>query len=106
MIAIWLDGERSRELEQHWADRWRDIYIATEEDLQSQSASHYQFRYQAAQGQFELSLAKSHCYLIDTDTTVENIAQHICQQIKLSKPEALVRVKAYEGIGKGAIAEA
>ncbi|MDO6806920.1 6-carboxytetrahydropterin synthase, partial [Wenyingzhuangia sp. 1_MG-2023] len=32
-IEIFCNGERSDELEQQWAQRWRDIYIGTSADL-------------------------------------------------------------------------
>jgi len=105
-IAIWRDGMRAPALEVHWSDLWRDIYIATREDLNSESDSHYQFRYRAAQGYFFLALPKSQCYLIQDDTTVENLAAHICNELKRCEPANSFRVKAFEGIGKGAIAEA
>ena len=44
--------------------------------------------------------------IIDTDTTVEFIAHHIAQKTRQENPETSIRVKAYEGINKGAIAEA
>ncbi len=102
-IAIWVNDERSERLEQQWSERWRDIYLATREDLQSETDQYFEFAYQAAQGEFRLKLPKSQCYLIDTDTTVENIAAHIHQQIKAHLPTAHVKVKAFEGMGKGAI---
>ena len=109
-IDIWRNGDPAPELEQSWADLWRDIYIGTQEDLVGE-AQHagidcYQFAYQAQQGSFELSLPKACCYLIDSDSTVENIATHIAQALKAQANDSLIRVKAFEGIGKGAIAEA
>lgn len=109
-IDIWANGKKSPRLEQHWADTWRDIYIATREDIvremQQDGVEYYVFAYLSAQGSFQLTLPKRCCYLIDTDSTVEFLAYHIAQQTRLSTPEAFIRVKAYEGINKGAIAEA
>lgn len=42
--------------------------------------------------------------MLDSDTTVELIAAHIAEQLKTEFPEDVIRVKAYEGVGKGAIA--
>ncbi len=42
--------------------------------------------------------------MLDSDTTVELIAAHIAGQLKSEFPEDAIRVKAYEGVGKGAIA--
>ncbi|WP_317932694.1 6-carboxytetrahydropterin synthase [Halioxenophilus sp. WMMB6] len=103
-IAIWLDGERSAEQEADWSQRWADVYLATRDDLIDEGASEYTFGYESAQGRFQIRLPKGLCYLLECDTTVENLAQHLCQEIKAQQPTAAVRVKAFEGIGKGAIA--
>lgn len=109
-IDIWANGKKSPMLEQRWADEWKDIYLATREDLtgkpQFAGVDYYQFNYEAEQGPFEITLPQRCCYLIDTDTTVEFIAHHIAQKTRQENPEAFIRVKAYEGINKGAIAEA
>lgn len=42
--------------------------------------------------------------MMDTDTTVELIAAHIADQLKVESPSDTILVKAYEGVGKGAIA--
>lgn len=109
-IDIWSNGEKSPALEQHWANLWKDIYIGTHEDiyatLEQDGNIYYQFTYTSAQGPFELTLPTRCCYLIETDSTVEFIAQHIAQTIHNETPEKKIRVKAYEGINKGAIAEA
>lgn len=102
-IQVWLDGERNSEEEAHWADLWEDIYIGSNEDLVSSNNSTYQFEYTAQQGEFFLSLAQQHCYLIDTDTTVELIASHLANQIKARHPHKSVKVRAFEGVNKGAM---
>lgn len=109
-IDIWANGKKSPKLEQRWADEWTDIYLATRDDLiakpQHAGVDYYQFAYEAEQGPFEITLPQRCCYLIDTDTTVEFIAHHIAQKTRQENPETFIRVKAYEGINKGAIAEA
>lgn len=109
-IDIWANDKKSPELEQHWAEQWRDIYIGTREDIYATRVqddhTYYHFAYASAQGPFELTLPKRCCYLIDTDSTVEFIAQHIAQVTKEKYPNDKIRIKAYEGINKGAIAEA
>ena len=64
-IEIWQDGIRSRKWEQFWADRWRDIYLASREDCVSDKGNFYRFSYTAAQGDFSIELPKTCCYLID-----------------------------------------
>lgn len=106
-IEIWRNNELSHTDMGGWAEKWQDIYIGTVEDLvdTSNSPTHYEFAYQSVQGDFFLSLDKSHCYLIDTDTTVEQIAQHVATTLAEQNPGNRFKVKAFEGIGKGAIAK-
>jgi len=44
--------------------------------------------------------------MMNTDTTVEFIARHLADTIKQLHPDSQVRVRAFEGVNKGAIAEA
>ncbi|SMF35383.1 6-pyruvoyl-tetrahydropterin synthase [Alteromonadaceae bacterium Bs31] len=109
-IEIWRNGILSTEDMALWAQQWKDIYIASREDICTYSESafdpdNYAFSYESRQGSFSLSIPKQRCYLIETDSTVEFIAQHIAQQMKKTYPSEAIRVKAYEGLGKGAIAE-
>lgn len=108
-IDIWQNGAKAPALEQAWAERWCDIYIGTREDIKAElvvnGQDYYEFAYVAQQGEFTLTLPKRCCYLIDTDSTVELIAQHFAQATKAQYPDTLIRVKAFEGINKGAIAE-
>jgi len=106
-ITIYQDGQQDKTLEIAWAKRWRNIYIATRTDLldsfNQQETPFYRFGYTANQGLFELELPQSNCYLIDTDSTVENLAQHIAQTLKQKHPESDFRVLAFEGVDKGAV---
>ncbi len=109
-IDIWANEGKCPVLENLWAERWRDIYIGTREDITAQPQHHgqayYRFAYISAQGPFELTLPQRCCYLIDTDSTVEFLAHHIAHRSRLENPDMTIRVKAYEGLHKGAIAEA
>ncbi|WP_193166027.1 6-carboxytetrahydropterin synthase [Microbulbifer hainanensis] len=105
-IQIFLDGERSSRWEEQWARRWRDIYLGTREDLTAAAGADLAFAYRAQQGQFTLSIPADRCELVDCDTTVEQLAQYIADQIAAVESHRKVCVRAYEGIGKGAIAYA
>ncbi|MCG8426335.1 MAG: 6-carboxytetrahydropterin synthase [Chromatiales bacterium] len=106
-IEILKNGEPAPDLAANWAKRWQDIYIATETDLLGHNDKagirYCQFGYTANQGLFQLELPESQTYLIDTDSTVENLAQHIADTLKQEQPSASFRVYAYEGVDKGAI---
>ena len=109
-IEIFRDGRRDVALEAEWATRWRDVYIGTRSDLiatiETGGLSYHRFGYAGSQGEFELELPAEACYLIDTDSTVENIAQHVAAQLAQERPGARYRVRAFEGVDKGAVAEA
>lgn len=103
-ILIWRDGQLNQHDMQQWSERWRDIYIGSYEDLiASDNSELYSFKYRAQQGEFFLSLPKKCCYLIETDSTVELIAKHIADQLAAVNPNQHFRVKAFEGLAKGAI---
>ena len=108
-INIFKDGEVDSTLEQQWASTFEDIYIGTEEDISEQltinGTRHTRFAYTSMQGEFELTLPTRQVYLINTDSTVEWIATHIAEQLKKESPSSQFKVKAFEGVGKGAIAQ-
>ena len=108
-IEIYQDGKRSAVLEADWAALWCDIYIGTRDDLAEElerdGIAYYRFSYRSRQGVFELELPRERCYLIESDSTVENLAQHIMDTLKTEYPDSHFLVRAFEGIGKGAIAE-
>ncbi len=103
-IMIWKNGALDETLMQLWADRWRDIYIATRADLLSSDETHHHFSYRAQQGHFNLSIPHDRCYFVETDTTVEYLAQHIADTLSRETGDN-IKVKAYEGLAKGAIVE-
>ncbi|QSP93467.1 6-carboxytetrahydropterin synthase [Marinobacter salinisoli] len=108
-IRIDRNGLRDEALEQRWAKLWQDIYVGSEEDVVRRhvgedGVSYVTFEYEANQGEFELTLPEVRVYMLDTDTTVELIAAHIADELKKEFPTDSIRVKAFEGVGKGAIA--
>ncbi|MBC7000989.1 6-carboxytetrahydropterin synthase [Photobacterium sp. BZF1] len=119
-VELVINGQRDTALEQQWAERWQDIYLGSTEDecvlselnLSSLAANvteqtHHAFRYTAPQGEFELAIARSDVEMIDTDTTVELLAQYIAEQVSTSVASgSTIEVIAYEGVGKGAMASA
>jgi 6-pyruvoyl-tetrahydropterin synthase len=107
-IEVWENGQYSDGLSAQIANLWADIYIATEEDideeLEIEGQPYYHFKYHANQGAFQLTLPKNRCFLLETDTTVELIAIFLADYLKLQNPNSEIKVKAYEGLDKGAIA--
>lgn len=108
-IRIDHNGQRAWDLEKRWAQQWQDIYVGTEEDVVRRHVGddgvpYITFEYEANQGEFALTLPQKHVYMMETDTTVELIAAHIADVLKAEFPDGRIQVKAYEGVGKGAIA--
>jgi len=107
-IEIYRRGRRCEATEQWLADRWRDIYIGCRQDLVEETVRegvrYYRFSYRAAQGEFELEIDADHCELLGTESTVECIAEYILSLLEDRDSGAHYRVRAYEGINKGAIA--
>ena len=60
----------------------------------------------AGEGAFELELPESRCDLLDGDSTVERIAEHLAARCAAQRPGRALQVRAYEGVMKGAVAEA
>jgi 6-pyruvoyl-tetrahydropterin synthase len=108
-IEIYRDGGRAPALEREWAARWEGVYVGTRADLAASQmrdgVAYHRFRYAASQGTFELELPAERCDLIDTDSTVENIACHIAAILAARYPGSRIRVRAFEGVDKGAICE-
>lgn len=121
-VEILVDGERDEELEFNWAERWADIYLGTEEDrvalgelalseraeasLKEGDAHYIGFKYVAPQGVFQLAMPTVEVEMIDTDTTIELLAHYIAREVKKQVGDKFVKIVAYEGVGKGAIAYA
>ncbi|MCA0895044.1 6-carboxytetrahydropterin synthase [Microbulbifer agarilyticus] len=107
-IRIDIDSERSPALESQWAERWADIYLGTREDLTGEDTqgqtTQLHFAYKAQQGDFTLTIPANRCEILDCDTTVEQLAQYIADVLAAENAGKQITVRAYEGIGKGAVA--
>lgn len=107
-LEVFVDDKRAPEIEQQWAERWRDIYLGTVEDMVEQYRDNQQdyvgFAYRSCQGDFSLTLPADKVYFIEYDSTVELLADHLAQEIAASHPGHTIAVKAFEGVWKGAIA--
>jgi 6-pyruvoyl-tetrahydropterin synthase len=103
-IEIRIDGERDQSLENALALRWTDIYLGTREDVVARANGRIRFAYEAPEGRFELALPEARCDLLDGDSTVERIAEHIAARVAGQRPGRAIEVRAYEGVMKGAIA--
>jgi len=117
-IQIFKNNFRDSKLEELWAKRWQDIYIASEQDripvqdiqLSAQAQldltpDHQYFSYHAPQGRFDIAVPTKVLDVVDCDSTVELLADFICRQLKTDLVATdKIRVVGYEGVAKGAIA--
>ena len=114
-VVVFENQQESIKWQEYWANRWCDIYIGSSEDivdasktvfsmLNGDAEQHNIFAYESSQGRFELAIPKVESEMIDTDTTVECLAQFMADEHKRLDNNSDFKVLAYEGVGKGAIA--
>lgn len=107
-LHIWQARERAPALESEWADRLADRYLVDAGDIEDNPEALTQgeltTRYRAPQGDFFLRLPRERCVILPTATTIEQIAAWLAGEITRETGQT-TRVQAFEGIGKGAIAE-
>lgn len=104
-LHIWQAGERQQVLEQRWATWLDNRYLLEQADIESHSEATLTCRYHAAQGEFCITLPADRCSVLPNPTTVENIARWLAQAIAQQSGKATF-VQAFEGVNKGAMAEA
>lgn len=103
-LYIWQQGRRQTQLEQQWAAWLDNRYLLEEEDIAARNSDTLTCRYQAAQGNFSITLPQPLCTVLPGPTTVENIAAWLAKEVATQSGQA-TRIQAFEGINKGAIAE-
>ncbi|SDG55405.1 6-pyruvoyl tetrahydropterin synthase [Onishia taeanensis] len=107
-LHIWQAGKRAPALEADWAERLADRYLVDASDIlddpEAAAKGELTTRYRAPQGEFFLRLPRERCVTLPTATTIEQIAAWLAKKVAGETGEA-TRVQAFEGIGKGAIAE-
>ncbi|MGS2743305.1 6-carboxytetrahydropterin synthase [Halomonas sp. LS-001] len=105
-LEIHQHGERVPALEEEWSDWLQHRYLIEAQDIVEASPDdRVTCRYRATQGEFTLSLPKAATAILDTPTTIENIARWIAGQVAQQSGEP-TRVVVFEGISKGATADA
>ena len=105
-LAILVDGARDAGLEAAWAESFRDIYLYTGRHVIGDDGERLGLAYTAPEGRFELEVPKARAYQLgaETDSTVEEIAEHLADRVVAARPGRRIEVRAYEGVMKGALA--
>lgn len=105
-LEIWRQGHRDASLEARWAGWLADRYLVDADDVVNDDDSDIlRCRYRAPQGSFAIRLPRARCAVLPSPTTVEHIAAWLAGAIARECGDR-IKVKAFEGIDKGAIAEA
>ncbi|WP_110665524.1 6-pyruvoyl trahydropterin synthase family protein [Salinicola halophilus] len=106
-LRIWQNGHRNVDLEMHWAQVLNNCYLVDKSDVvrNRDTDERVTVRYRSAQGQFQLQIPAARCHVLNSPTTVEHIAGWIADNVAKSN-DGTIRVQAFEGIDKGALAQA
>ncbi|WP_106477015.1 6-carboxytetrahydropterin synthase [Phytohalomonas tamaricis] len=104
-LYVWRNGQLDEAIAQQWAGRLADIYLADKADQIGADDDYQRFAYESAQGRFRIKLPSERVAILPYATTVEHIADWLAKEIALAHG-GRIRVQAFEGINKGAIAEA
>ncbi|MCM5703764.1 6-pyruvoyl trahydropterin synthase family protein [Larsenimonas salina] len=104
-LYIWRDGELDEALAAQWSRGLVDIYLADQADVILPDDEFCRVAYTSAQGSFRIKLPRERVMIMPTTSTVENIAKWLAERISMLHGGD-IRVQAFEGIGKGAIAQA
>jgi 6-pyruvoyl-tetrahydropterin synthase len=111
-VDVMVNDQRSEQLESKVCELWRNVHLAFPENIltegvvigQRQSQlERIHLSYVSNQGRFDLDISGNEVYVMPYETTVENIARHLRDNVQSwVKDGDKVQVFAYEGIRKGA----
>ena len=83
----------------------RHLHLLEQADVAEQTDTTLTCRYTAEQGAFSITLPTHRCSVLPAPTTVENIARWLASSIA-EQTQQETHVEAFEGINKGATAQA
>ena len=104
-IKIYRNGVRDIALEKYFVEEIvrGSVHFVCLDDVFCEDNSTISIRYCGGQGQFSARLPKDQVYVVDSETTIENLASHFGQKIlQLVEQKDQIEVVAFEGIDKGA----
>ena len=105
-IEVYRNGHRAEDWETYWAERWRNVYLGSREHLVDtmdvEGVRCHRFAYSAREGEFSVTVPAACCEILETQSTVEQIAAHLHAVMQRQEPGKRFSVRAFEGVGKGA----
>jgi 6-pyruvoyl-tetrahydropterin synthase len=118
-LEVYLGDIRRPDLEQHvvWQVFNKSVHIASQDQLitkglesgqRSESSEPIEIGYQTAKGYYRATLPANKVFVVDHQTSIEQIATTLATVVRneIGPTDQAVKVVCYEGIEKGAIAKA
>ncbi len=104
-IKIWVDGIRATDVEQKVVQKWNiSTHFIFRENIKSSDDLNVDISYKASQGEFNLTIPRSSVYILDCETTAENLnLEFLKLALEFVPKYKKIKVMATEGIMKGAI---
>lgn len=120
-VEVFVNGKKSSEWEHRLAENLfsGNIHFCLKENIQNwedvskgldssgegrlNEVSYVHVKYESSQGAFEAKIPGQMVYVLEDESTIENLSSHFAKIVKssLNKNDS-VTVRAFEGIGKGA----
>lgn len=107
-IEIYINKKRDRSQEKDFFKRYlkESLHFAHKDDVKKIGDS-ICISYQSAQGTFKLTLPASHVFIMDEETTIENMTSHFLDLLRKDLKNKNINdleIRACEGLFKGGIA--
>lgn len=104
-LEIVIDGQPNTDIHDRIAARLNGKHFFNQSDVE-QGESLSTIRYQASQGDFEVSMPNALLEIVASEPSIENISKHITLMVKEMYPDAgSIRVRVSEGLSKGAVTQ-
>lgn len=101
-IEVYEDGNRARDVESWLAGEFAGRHFIARPTIQDETADTYTVAYLSDQGHFGSNLPKAIAIVLEDEPSVEHIANYAKKIAQREFPGRSFRIKAYEGLNKGA----
>jgi 6-pyruvoyl-tetrahydropterin synthase len=110
LVEIYINDKRNESVEEYVKNMYFDKHLVFKENIIAEDEYTFTIGYKTqCQGEFTLKIPKKDCVIYKVETTVENISKEIFESIlplvsgTTGNKTNIVKVVAYEGIGKGSV---